>query len=143
MPANDRLWSNNDKVISPLRPQPGKGDPERSIEGAQSRSRPFLGIDRELLPEGQLDDGLFLPAPEEGAQAMEKSDREVDQRPHESRMVHDRVGQNETESRNPSGVSSVDGCEGLERKAEQYQRGRILRTHRYPQPLSEGCMTVG
>ncbi len=98
MPANDRLWSNDDKVISPLRPQPGKGDPERPIERAQSRSRPLLRIDRELLPEGQLDDGLFLTAPEEGAQAVEKSDRELDERPHGSRMVHDRVGQNEPES---------------------------------------------
>ncbi len=116
MPANDRLWSNDDKVISPLRPQPGKGDPERSIERAQSRSRPFLGIDRELLPEGQLDDGLFLTTPEEGAQAVEKSDGELDQRSHGSRMVPDRVGQNEPESRNPLGVSSVDGCEGRGRK---------------------------
>ena len=87
MPANDRLWSNNDKVVSPLRPQPEKGDPERSIERAQSRSGPFLGIDCELLPEGQLDDGLFLTAPEEGAQAGEKSDRELDQRPHGSRTI--------------------------------------------------------
>ena len=95
-----------------MRPQPGKGDPERSIERAQSRSRPFLGIDRELLPEGQLDDGLFFTTPEKGAQSVEKSDRELDQRPHGSRMVHDRVGQNEPESGNPLGVSSVDGCEG-------------------------------
>ena len=74
MPANNRLWSNDDKVVSPLRPQPGKGDPERSIERAQPRSRPFLGLNCELLPEGQLDDGLFLTTSEEGAQAVEKSD---------------------------------------------------------------------
>ena len=64
----------DNEQVSPLPPQPGKGDPERSIERAQSRSRPFLGIDRELLPECQLDDGLFLTTPEEGAQAVEKSD---------------------------------------------------------------------
>ncbi len=75
-----------------------------------------MGIDRELLPEGQVDDGLSLTTPEQGAQAVEKSDRELDQRPHGSRMVRDRVRQNEPESRNPLGVSSVDGCEGRGRK---------------------------
>ncbi len=71
-----------------------------------------MGIDCELLPKGEFDDGLFSTTPEEGAQAVEKSDRELGQRSHGSRMVPDRVGQNEPESRNPLCVSFVDGCEG-------------------------------
>ena len=74
---------------------------------------------------------------------MEKSDRELDQRPHGNRMVRDRAGQNESESGNPLGVSCADGREGQGGKGEQYQRGRILRTHRVTGALIDGTSFEG
>jgi hypothetical protein len=41
------------------------------------RARTSLGVDGELLPKGQLDDGLFLLASEEREQAAKNSDPEV------------------------------------------------------------------
>ncbi len=66
-------------------------------------------VDRELLAKRQLDDGLLLTASEEREHAVEESDREIDQRPHGSRSVRYRAGQNESESTNSSGLSSADG----------------------------------
>ncbi len=45
------------------------------------------------------------------------------------RILHEFMMQNEPESRNPLGVSSVEGFEAQGGKAEQYQPERILRTH--------------
>ena len=64
MPTNHGLRTNDDEVVSPLRPEPRKGDPEGSVQWAQSRSRPILGVDRKLLAEGKLNDRLFLATPE-------------------------------------------------------------------------------
>ena len=53
--------------------------------------------------------GLVLATPEEGEGAGKESDREVDQRPHGEAILRDRAEQNESESRNRSSVSSMDG----------------------------------
>ncbi len=130
MPAHDRLWSNDDEVILPQRPEAGERDPERSIEWGKPRPRPISGVDRELLSESELDDRLFFSASEESADAAEDRDQQDEQRPHGSGMLLDFVVQNESESRNRSGVSSEDGLAGRGGKPEQHQSGRILRTNR-------------
>jgi len=53
-----------------MRPEPRKGDPEGSVQWAQSRSRPILGVDRKLLAEDKLDYCLILAAPEKGDDAV-------------------------------------------------------------------------
>jgi len=58
-----------------------------------------LGEDRELLAQGKLDDRLFLANPEESAHAVEKSNREVDQRPHGEAILRDFPRRNESDSR--------------------------------------------
>ncbi len=105
-----------------------QADPERSIEWGKARPRPTLGVHRELLPESELDDRLFLSTSGEGAEAAEARDQQDEQRPHGGGMLLDFVAQNESESRNRSGVSSEDGLAGRGGKPEQQQSGRILRT---------------
>ena len=68
-----------------------------------------LGVYRELLTEGKLDDHLFLATPEESEGASKDRNREGDQRPHWEAILRDRAEQNESESRNRSSVSSMDG----------------------------------
>ena len=128
MPANYGLWAHDHQSVSPLRPDPRERDPERSVQWAQPRPRSIIGVDCELLSESQLDDCLILTIPEEGEEASKESDPEIDQRPHGMLIVLDRTGENESESRVWSCVSSEDGESGQGGKAEYYQRGRILRT---------------
>ena len=47
-----------------------------------SRSRLPLRVNGELLPQGQLHDGLLLATPEQSEQAAKGSDREGGQRVH-------------------------------------------------------------
>jgi hypothetical protein len=54
-----------------------------------------VGVNRELLPEGELDDGLVLAAPEERAKAPKDRDPESDYRPHHA-ILSEIVGQEET-----------------------------------------------
>jgi hypothetical protein len=51
-----------------------------------------LGINRELLAQCYLDDGLLLATSGEGDDAAKERDQQEEQRPHGSRMVLDRVG---------------------------------------------------
>ncbi len=68
-----------------------------------------LGVYRELLTEGKLDDHLFLATPKESECASKNRNGEGDQRPHGEAILRDRADQNESESRNRSSVSSTDG----------------------------------
>jgi hypothetical protein len=57
------------------------GSPGWAIsERGQSRSRTPLRVDGELLPQGQLHDGVLLAAPKEREQASKGGDREGSQR---------------------------------------------------------------
>ena len=70
-----------------------------------------MGVHRELLSESQLDDCLFLAAPEESEEAAKDRNREKGQRPHGDAILRDQRDQNESESTYLSRVSSVDGSE--------------------------------
>ena len=77
-----------------------------------------MGIDRELLAQRKLDDRLLLATPEEGGDATEDRDDDIDQRPHGAVIVRDRTVWNESEPRTWSGVSSEDGERGRGGKAQ-------------------------
>ena len=49
----------------------GEAGPECTIERGESRPRVLMGVDRELLSDGELDDGLVLAASEESEEATE------------------------------------------------------------------------
>ncbi len=118
MPTYDGLWPNDHEMALPPRPELREHDPECSVERGKPRPRPTLGIDRELLTQRKLDDRLFLATPEEGENAVEEGDREIDQLSHGSRMMRDRTVGNESEAKTWSGVSSEDGERGRSGKAQ-------------------------
>ena len=45
-------------------PETREGDPEGAVYGREPRPRATSGVDRELLPKGELDNGLVLSAAE-------------------------------------------------------------------------------
>ena len=77
MPADDRLGLDDDQDGLPTRPQPGERDPEGAIEGREPRPPLLLDVDRELLPERELDERLVLPAPDKGWEAAKGGDEEA------------------------------------------------------------------
>ena len=89
MPADHGLWPNDYEMILPPRPEAGEHDPESTIEGRESGPPLLMGIDRELLPQGKLHDGLLLVASEEGEGAVTEQRCETDQSAHGDR---DRAG---------------------------------------------------
>jgi hypothetical protein len=46
-----------------------------------------MGVDRELLSERKLDDGLVLATPEEGEEATEDGEEQNDHGPHRERIL--------------------------------------------------------
>lgn len=84
-----RINANDHEMIPPARPEPGKGDPESSVERRQLRSGVFLDIHSKLLLKSQVDDRLLSMTSEEGEDAMEGQRYESDQGAHGER---DRAG---------------------------------------------------
>ena len=66
----------------PSGPEPRESDPEGSIERSDAGPRLAPSVDRELLPKGELDDGLLLAGTEEGSAASKNRDPESSHRPH-------------------------------------------------------------
>ena len=74
------MWSIRITIVHscpPARPETREYDPERPIRRGKPRAGTSLDVDGELLAEGQLHDGLFLPAAEEREQAAKNGDRDV------------------------------------------------------------------
>ena len=69
MPADHGLGLDNDQDFLPARPEPVEHDPEGAIKGCEPRSGSRLGVDRELLAKGQLDDRVLPASSEEGQNA--------------------------------------------------------------------------
>jgi hypothetical protein len=59
--------------------------PKGAIEGGEPWLAVSMGVDRELLSERKLDDGLVLATPEEGDHAAKDRGPEDEQRPHHAR----------------------------------------------------------
>ena len=66
MPSDDGLGSDDHEGISPPWPELAECNPEFSISCSEARTRLLLCVDRELLPQGKLDNGLLLACPEHG-----------------------------------------------------------------------------
>jgi hypothetical protein len=89
VPADHRLWLNDEEGAPPSRPEPGKGDPEGTIQRRETRSRMSMREDRELLAQRELDDRLVLAAPEQSEDAPKNRDRESHYGPPHSRILRE------------------------------------------------------
>ncbi len=85
MPADHGLGWDDDPSGLPARPATRQRDPERPIDRGESRPGLPLRVDGELLPQGQLHDGLLLATPEEREEASNDSRQELEQRSHAGR----------------------------------------------------------
>jgi hypothetical protein len=85
MPADHGLGLDDDERALPARPATQQRDPERSIDRGESRPGLPLRVDGELLPQGQLHDGLLLAIPKESEQASGHCHQELEQRSHDER----------------------------------------------------------
>jgi hypothetical protein len=108
MPADHGLGAHHHESASPARPQAREGDPEGAIEGGEPWPAVSMGVDRELLTEGQLDDGLALAAPDEGQGAAQYGSDEAEQRPKHRPILIAAGAEWEPESRAAVGLSSTD-----------------------------------
>jgi len=66
VPAHDRLGLDDDQDLPPARPELAQQDPETAVQGRERGSPSGLAEDRELLAEGELDEGLLTLAAEAG-----------------------------------------------------------------------------
>ena len=67
-----------------------------------------MGVDRELLAEGELDDRLSLSAPEEGRDAAERGDEKGDQGTHRAQILAGAKATGKPESGSLVGLSFGD-----------------------------------
>jgi hypothetical protein len=72
MPSDYGLRANDHEVVLPARPEPRERDPEPAIERGKPGTLAILSIDRELLAQGKLDDGLILTTSEEAERATKQ-----------------------------------------------------------------------
>jgi hypothetical protein len=108
MPAEDGLGLDHDQDGPPARPPSGEGDPESSVEGRNRWPRVLLVVNRELLAQGELDDRLVLPAPEQGRDAAERSDEKSGQGAHRAWIVTGPTAEGKSASFELVGLLSAD-----------------------------------
>ena len=82
MPADHCVGLNDDQGLFPSRPAPRQEDPEGPIGGSDPGFGSLLGVGSELLTKGEFDQGLLVPASEEGRNALKEGRREFEQVPH-------------------------------------------------------------
>jgi len=87
MPSDDGVRLDDHEDRPPARPPSSEGDPEGPVDGRKSWPPLLVGVDRELLPEGELDDRLSLSAPEEGRDAAERGDEKGDEGTHRVQIL--------------------------------------------------------
>jgi hypothetical protein len=85
MPTNGGAWLDDDEGVLPARPEPVQRKPEGAVQRREPGLRSRLGVRRELLAPGKLDDRLLPVASEEGERTAKKQHREVEQSPHGGR----------------------------------------------------------
>ena len=77
-PTDDCLGPGDDKVVLPSWPEPRERNQEPTIQWQQLRPVAFLGIDRELLLQCQVDDRLLSTTSEEGEDVVKEECCEVE-----------------------------------------------------------------
>jgi hypothetical protein len=82
MPTNHSARLDDDEGLFPARPEPGQRDPEGAVQRREPGLRSLLGVGRELLAQGKLDDRLRLAPSEEGEDRAKKRRCEIEQSPH-------------------------------------------------------------
>ena len=98
MPTDHRVRLDDDEDLFPARPEPQECNPEGTIERREPGLRSRLGVGRELLAQGQLDDRLLIAASEEGESTAKKDRREIEQSLHRGEILRDYSGQTQTDS---------------------------------------------
>ena len=73
MPASHGLRLDEHEGIIPPRPEQVERNPESSIGRCEARARLLLGVYRELLLQGELDDGLLSSSSDQGRQCSEEN----------------------------------------------------------------------
>jgi len=120
MPSHDSLGLDDHEGAYPPRPESAECDPESSISRRKARARLFLSGDRELLPQGQLDDGLLSACPEQGQQRSEENECVSDEGANHRGILNAVPEQVETESRAPLLVASVTEDSASRRMVDGY-----------------------
>ncbi len=82
VPADHCLGLNDDQDALPAGPESRESDPEGSINRRDPRPRMAASVDRELLAQGELDNGLIPAAAEQSGAALDDRDLERDHHPH-------------------------------------------------------------
>jgi hypothetical protein len=98
MPAHNRVRLDDDEDLLPARPEPGQRNPEGAIQRCEPRLRSRLGVRRELLAQGQLDDRLLIAASEEGDCTAKKRRRQIEQSLHRGEILRNFSAQEQTDS---------------------------------------------
>jgi len=138
MPADDGLRLDENEGTSPLGPEPRERDPEGSVERREPGPRMPVDVDRELLTEGQLHDGLVLSATEQRGGAVQNRDEEDGQRPqHGARFCSASVAKgrlilagSQGYARWTSDEDAPGSCLALPLTEEQKIRSRLRRYER-------------
>ena len=78
MPANHGVRFDNNEHSLPSRPESEESDPENAIDWRDLGGGSLLAESGELLPEGQLDNGLFFSTSEQGRSRADKECQEVE-----------------------------------------------------------------
>lgn len=123
LPSDDGLGLDDDEGALPPRPPSREGDPEGSIDGGESWPPLLVGVDCELLAEGELYDRLLLSAPEEGREAAERGGDKGSQGTHRAGILAGAKVPGKAESGAPAGLSSRDASvrETLRKPAYEFR----------------------
>jgi hypothetical protein len=74
MPADNRLWFDDNQDVAPRRPKTAEQNPKYSIPDSQPRARMFSLEYTQLLTEGKDLKAQVVARTEEGAEAGEQAD---------------------------------------------------------------------
>jgi hypothetical protein len=77
VPANDRVWLNNDQGLRPSRPYPPKHNPEHAIEPVQHGALVFSVEHRQLLSQSEHFHRDIGATPKEYAQRSYERKRKI------------------------------------------------------------------
>ena len=78
MPADDCLWLDDDQRLLPAGTDLRKEDPKGAVDRSDLRLGPSLGGGGKLLAQSELDQGLLIPASEQGWYTAKQECREVE-----------------------------------------------------------------
>ena len=97
MPANHGVRLDDDKVVSPPRPEPKQHNPESAIHCCEPGLRPRLRVRCKLLPQGKLDYCLLIAASDE-CRAVAERQRNDEVEAYRAEILRDLFAETQTDS---------------------------------------------